>query len=167
MISYYKFDLISNDGRRLVYPVDLKKIRGIKYEWNPENKGIGGGVVHAVVCCESDEDLSATLTTITKTEFDNADKIEFISDKANINANASDVALLTATMPKAKGKVTFKCIMPDGTVKLIEKNVGSNKKAISISDLKSSQKGKIKITVFSDVFFAPQTPRKVVEIDAI
>jgi len=167
LVNYYQFDIISNDGNNLVYPIDLNLIYGIKYEWEPDNAGIGGGVKHATIVCVSDSDLSDSLDSITETEYNDFDQITFVTDKANISANASDSALLTATMPKGKGKVTFKCVMPDGTIKMIEKSIGANKRALSNpNDLQTSVTGQIKVTIFSDVWHTPQSPRPEVIIDA-
>lgn len=166
MVEYYKFDVISNDGIHLIYPVDLSLIYHIKYEWNTSQKGIGGGVVHAVCVCKSESIISG-LTVITQTEYDNFDVIIFTADKTTFNVKSDTGPTMTATLPSIKGTVTFKCILPDNSIVLIVKTVNSSRQATcNPSDLSYSEKGKIIVKVFSDTWFTPHLKRPEVIIIA-
>lgn len=165
MTNYYTFDLTSNNGKKLDYPVDVNLIGGIKYEWNPQNKGEGNGSIHAVVCCTSESDLSNDLTPITESEYNDIGIMDLTSDKQTIIANGIDSCELTATLPSEKGDVTFKCTFPDGTIENIIVKVKPDKTAKS-GQLTTTTIGEIKVTLFSDVWFAPQIKRNEVTIIA-
>ncbi len=166
MVVYYNFDVISNDGNRLIYPMDLSLVYHIKYEWNPANKGIGGGVVHAVCVCKSDG-VIPDLTKITQIEYDDFDAIIFTADKTTFDIQSDDEPTLTVTLPSAKGIVTFQCILPDNSILRIVKTVNASRQAIcDQNDITYSQKGQFTIKAISNIWFTPHLKRPEVIIIA-
>jgi hypothetical protein len=167
MVEYYTFDVISNDGIRLIYPMDLSLIYHIKYEWNPANGGVGSGAVHAVCVCKSDSILP-DLTAITELKYNAFATMILSVDKTTINAHSNNAPTITATLPAAKGTVNFKYTLPDNSTVNIVKTVDKSRQAIcGPSDLSNFDVGKIKVVISSDTWFTPNLKRPEVTINAV
>ena len=167
MVNYYTFDVTSNDGNHLIYPINMSLIYHIKYEWLTANKGLGGGVVHAVCVCKSDS-IIPDLTAIRQSEYDAFDAMFFTADKTQIDARTDDGPTMTVTLPDAKGTVLFKYTLPDKSVLQIVKRVNESKQAVcGPSDLNYFEQGEIIVMACSDTWFTPHVKRPEVSINAV
>jgi len=167
VVNYYRFDVTSDDGIHLIYPADLSLIYHIKYEWNPANEGLGGGVVHAVCVCKSDSILPS-LDAITQSVYDLFDIMIIVADKTTFDAYSDESPTITVTLPAVKGTVNFKYILPDESIVQILKTVDESRQAIcGPSDISYFEPGEIKVKVFSDTWFTPYLPRPEATLIAV
>jgi len=167
VVNYYTFDVTSNDGNRLIYPVDLSLIYHIKYEWDTSQKGVGGGAEHARCVCKSDSILP-DVTPIPESEYDAFDEIIFVADKTTFDAHSDDAPTMTVTLPSMKGTVNFKYTLPDKSIVQIVKNVNASRQAIcGPSDLSYFEVGEITVMACSDTWFTPHLKRPEVTINAV
>ena len=150
-MNYYKSNvkLIST---KLEYNVpDIQKIKGIKYMWSPENKGIDKS--HQAVCCFLyDDELKETsdIKKITKEDFDSFCNVILTSKKTSILSDGKDSTDITAVFPEGGGTVKFVIIKPDNTDKTIDVPISDKGIAVLSSHVTSEIPGKIKIRIKSD-----------------
>lgn len=128
-LAKYKTVVRSADGGSLDYPVpDVQKIKGVKYKWNPQNKG-KANTVHAEACFEYPEDLPNVVdrAKITEQEYIDFGKVIITTDKTTYQADGVDAPIITATFPEGGGKVKFVIPKPEKSQsQIVERTIPGN-----------------------------------------